>query len=52
MANVTIITTPSIFVVDFGVFATFVHYKKATFQKGSISFQLMDDDSFIRVENG
>jgi len=51
MANLTIITTPNIFIVDFGVFAPLLGYKKATFQKSSISFQLVNDESFVRVED-
>lgn len=51
MANVTITTTPNIFIVDFGGFAPLLGYKKTTFQKSSISFQLVNDESFVRVEN-
>ena len=51
MANVVVITTPNLFIVDFGVFAPLVGYKKATFQKGSISFQLVNDETFVRVED-
>ena len=51
MANVTIITTENIFIVDFGVFAQFAGYRKAIFQKSSISFQLMKNDEYVRIEN-
>ena len=51
MANVIITTTPNIFIVDFGVFGLLGGYKKATFQKSSISFQLVNDESFVRVED-
>jgi len=51
MANLIITTSTNAFLVDLGVFAPLVGYKKATFQKRSISFQLMNDESFVRVEN-
>ena len=51
MANVIITSSANIIIVDFGVYFNAVGYKKATFQKKSISFQLTDDELFVRAED-
>jgi hypothetical protein len=52
MAFITITDTANIIDVDLGVYAGIVApYKKATFHKNIISFQLAADESFVRVED-
>jgi len=52
MAFITVTDTANIINVDFGVYAGLVvPYKKATFHKNVISFQLAADESFVRVED-
>ena len=51
MANVIITSSANIIIVDFGVYSSFVGYKKGLFQKRKISIQLISDLSFVRVEN-
>lgn len=51
MANIVITTTTNIFIVDFGVYSSMVGFKKATFQKKGVSFQLMVGSTFIRVQD-
>jgi len=53
MAFITVTDTANIIHVDFGVYSgTIAPYKKATFHKNVISFQLAADESFVRVEDG
>ena len=51
MANLIVTTSTSNFLVDFGVYSGLVGYKKGSFQKANVAFQLMQDESFVRVEN-
>jgi len=51
MANVIITSSTNIIIVEFGGFSGAVGYKKATFQKKSISFQLTNGELFVRVED-
>ena len=51
MSNVIITSSANIIIVDFGIYSSFVGYKKGLFQKRKISIQLISDLSFVRVEN-
>ena len=51
MANIVVTSTLNTIVVDFGVYSSVVGYKIANFQKRMISAQLIEDLSFVRVEN-
>ena len=51
MANLVITTSTNNFLVDFGIYSGLLGYKKGSFQKANLVFQLMQDESFVRVEN-
>lgn len=51
MANVVVVSTANTIEVEFNDFASLIGYKRATFQKRRISFQEMNDESFVRIEN-
>ena len=51
MSNVIITSSVNLINVDFGIYSSFVGYKKGLFQKRKISIQLISDLSFVRVEN-